>query len=293
MTGRPGALARSVLATRRLLGHRFPPLGLTALRAAVASVPDLVDIELFPGIRTKLDLTEALDQAIFWQGVRYEHPTPSVVRSWLSESGVKTFVDVGANHGFYTLFAAAYAPGVSVHAWEPNPVARARLESAVARNALGSRVTVHPQGLGGSAATMGLRWTDGRSALGYVVEDDARHPVEIAVFDTWLGDGDVRPHSLVAKIDVEGSELGVLRGMERSLAAHAFRGIVVEVNARALGRAAATPDDLRRVLGAHGYVRLPVATTFLGRARSENEFYAPAELAPYARDPAATPVRRA
>src|SRR5437660_507696 len=57
-------------------------------------------------------------------------------------------IDVGAYRGVFTAIAACM--GARVHAYEPDPVARAALERMLDLNpAIAARVVVHPEALGG------------------------------------------------------------------------------------------------------------------------------------------------
>lgn len=145
------------------------------------------------------------------------------------------FWDVGANIGFYTLLAAAtVGRDGRVVAFEPEPSSRARLHDNLARNAF-EQVDVKPFALGAERATLQLE-TASRASAGVHRLVGAEGPgLDGAVVDVevWPGDAVVEagaptPHAI--KIDVEGFELDVLRGMRRVLSELTCRAVLVEVH---------------------------------------------------------------
>lgn len=64
--------------------------------------------------------------------------------SWTTWKPGDTFLDVGANVGYFTLLASrAVGPGGSVHAFEPSPLLCQRLVADLRRNPFATNVTVH------------------------------------------------------------------------------------------------------------------------------------------------------
>jgi FkbM family methyltransferase len=139
--------------------------------------------------------------------------------------------DVGANIGWYSLLAArAVGPSGSVMAFEPS------LENAVLaqRNAVVNglaNITVVPAALTDEEGWM--TFIQKGSLEGRLEKDDSeeqarrkanrrivgvsgRTLVPITTLDSWLARTG-RPAPTLVKIDVEGAEVGVLRGMEQTL----------------------------------------------------------------------------
>lgn len=134
------------------------------------------------------------------------------------------FVDVGANEGFYAVFAARRVlPGGTVHAFEPSPRERARLEANVHANGLGN-VTVYREGLAEQAGRAILHLADpehnGQNSLGAF-----GHPgvncaedleIDLVTLDQLRETGGIERVD-VLKMDVEGAEMRVLRGATKTL----------------------------------------------------------------------------
>ena len=130
-----------------------------------------------------------------------------------------TFIDIGANEGLFSLFAARKvgAAGRVISA-EPSSRERLRFERNLARNRIGN-VTVLPCAIGDAAGTARLQIANsghaGHNTLGAFTYDDVNAvdfenvPVEtLDALAERLSIGSVD----VVKIDVEGSELKVLQG---------------------------------------------------------------------------------
>lgn len=130
------------------------------------------------------------------------------------------FFDVGANVGFHTVIAArCTGPAGRVVAFEPLPANAAALRHNVALN----RFT-HVQVVAAAVAA-----NEGRARLALAEEPTWAHlaggdaaaaertiDVRVVGIDALVAAGEVPPPDVV-KIDVEGAELDVLRGMMRTL----------------------------------------------------------------------------
>lgn len=139
---------------------------------------------------------------------------------WLSEVMVQVLrkgmiaADVGANLGYFTLLMASrVGPGGAVHAFEPNPPIADRLSKSIDVNGFTSWVTLHRDPLGREdGLEVRLAVPEGEPKNAHVVpgaELAGGVPLRTRRFDS-------HPELLeadVIKIDVEGAELDVWRGM--------------------------------------------------------------------------------
>jgi FkbM family methyltransferase len=189
---------------------------------------------------------------IFFYG-EYEPAESAVIRALLSPGDFA--VDVGAHRGWFSvLMARAVSPGGSVLAVEPLASTRAHLARNLRLNP-DLVVRVAPVALGASEGETTIYLfrglPDGHASAAAFGRDDARgHVVARRSLDGLLADAGQRPPALI-KLDVEGSELDVLRGASRTLASDRPPALIVEVNrqtASAFGYApAALVEELRRV----------------------------------------------
>lgn len=189
----------------RLLRRLWPPFG--QLKYSF-SMP-------FEGGRFAGALDNYVDWHVFFFG-RYEYGMLEIIAEIL-HTGRHCFWDVGANCGQHSIFAAVH--GAEVHSFEPWPTVLKKLEHNAAINPT-ARIAVHGFGL-----------SDTDAELPFVASQDAnfgsgsfggsgtyRLPVRRG------DDLEITPPTLV-KIDVQGFEPNVLRGMQNMLASH--RPIVI------------------------------------------------------------------
>jgi FkbM family methyltransferase len=159
-----------------------------------------------------------------------------------------TFVDVGANDGYYTLFAARRVGSTGrVVAVEPSSRERVNLKRNIARNRL-DNVTVVPAALGSTCGVADLRLAQGvhsgHNTLGKFAHDGVQaerfQRVDLETLDKVASDLDLGCVDFV-KIDVEGAEASVIHGARHVLTA--MRPIILlEINDRAL-RAQSTSGE--------------------------------------------------
>lgn len=171
------------------------------------------------------------------------------------------FLDVGAYAGLYSLLACQANPRLHAVAVEPNPVVVRMLRRNLDVNGFGPRVHVIDKAL--SEAPGRARLTVPERITTATLRDGAHAPgrssvdVEVTTADLAVGD---RPVDLV-KIDVEGLEPDVLRGMSRILAAHRPTVIAECLDRAALERLRSTAAEFgyHRVhhLAPHGPVAVP------------------------------------
>jgi len=170
------------------------------------------------------------------------------------------FVDVGANDGYYTLFASRrVGPGGRVVSVEPSSRERGHLERNIARNGI-ANVEIVPAALGASAGHADLHLAHGvhtgHNTLGRFAHDDVvpakveRVPLEtLDAVVTRLA----LPRVDVVKIDVEGGEANVIAGA-RALLAAMRPVLMMEVSDSALRAQGSSEAALLEVLrGELGY----------------------------------------
>jgi FkbM family methyltransferase len=176
----------------------------------------------------------------YFARVPYEPATTEALLRWLTPGDV--FVDIGANAGYFTVLAAMrVGPGGRVFAFEPNPAVRRQLRRHVDLNALGDRVTIADVALAerdeDAVPLFVSCWpeNDGISSLTPSAETmargglrgDATVAVTVRRFDTWAAAATVSKIDVI-KIDVEGAEAQVLRGMAGTLERCKPRRIICE-----------------------------------------------------------------
>jgi FkbM family methyltransferase len=143
-------------------------------------------------------------------------------------------LDVGANHGYFTLvLAAGSGPTGHVTAVEPNPRAVELMKRTMDVNGFLEHVDIVPKAVSdrhGDVVSFFIPTYRGMNALVTEGELSAGTTIdrETETIDRITEDW---PRVDLAKIDVEGSEEAVWRGMERVLANNADITVILEINA--------------------------------------------------------------
>jgi FkbM family methyltransferase len=191
------------------------------------------------GRRLIVDVTEFTTHGLYFTNARYEPATTDFLINTLKPGGV--FVDVGANHGYFTLIAASRV-GASgrVYAFEPNPPVFDQLATHIRLNGFDDRVQASAVALSDAdgEATFYVSQCESNSGLSSLTPTAERlelgslspdHTVRVRAetFDAWRQR--TRPGRIdLMKIDVEGAEDRVLCGMSASLRAGVIDSIVCE-----------------------------------------------------------------
>ncbi|MEO8018751.1 MAG: FkbM family methyltransferase [Pseudomonadota bacterium] len=153
----------------------------------------------------------------------YDYNNMTLLKRLLMPGGV--FIDVGANVGAYTLVASEQ-PRATVLAFEPHPATFALMIENLRRNSR-SNVIPHCAAAGDRSDVVRISDTPGSSTTHVVAGgDDAAIEVPMLRLDMELEQRELTAD--VIKIDVEGFEYEVLRGMGEQLSRTAV--VFVEVN---------------------------------------------------------------
>lgn len=180
-------------------------------------------------------------------------------------AGAKLVFDVGANVGYMTCLMAgalAAAPEAEVHAFEPEPECFAILRENVARNRL--RGVVLRQ--------LALAAEGGEATLRVAVDNLADHTlvalagrrgltVQAVTFDDYRARECAGRRVDLVKIDVQGAELAVLRGMRGSLAAGEVDHVLCEIWPARLRAGGGTVGELAELFADLPYASLVVSDT--------------------------------
>jgi FkbM family methyltransferase len=206
-----------------------------------------LQLTLIPGNETS--------RSVFVTG-RYE-PNEFCLLSRIVKAGM-IFIDIGANMGLHTLFAARWV-GESgcVLAIEPSTREMQILKDNVEQNALGS-IRLHAVALSDRASEVELLVASVQNsghntlgAFGYNTALDHRERVRTMLLDE-LVQSEKLSRVDVIKMDIEGAELAALRGAGETL--ERFRPVVLlELSDRALQHQSSTSADVLALLTQHGY----------------------------------------
>jgi FkbM family methyltransferase len=171
----------------------------------------------------------------------------------------KTFLDIGANAGFYSISAAIANPGLSVHAFEPNPVVAKVLHRNAIRNSVDGQVNIHVLGLSEASGTSNFfvpafTGTGGGSLMDLHPEEEKLEEIKVQL--ETLDSLSLSGVGLI-KIDVEGNEYSTVKG-GLSLIESQKPTIVIELLRKWMKPFGKHPQDVVRLLAPLGYSCLAV-----------------------------------
>jgi len=258
------SLEPGFIATGRWLARRMPLLGTVYwfaqddLMRAMRRSGRRFRVHRIDGLDVAVDVTDGTARLLHFYGESYEPGLTRALRQRLAPGDV--CLDIGANIGYFSVLAGlTVAPAGRVIAFEPHPGAREVLQQAVAANRLGEIVEIVPAAVADRDGRVSL-FLSQDSVLS--TTDPSRSPargeftfsesIEVPriTVDGWLaGRADLTPRIRMIKIDVEGTEVDVLRGMRETLRHCPGAAIVCETTAG---------SDADRILREAGYEAVAV-----------------------------------
>lgn len=137
-----------------------------------------------------------------------------VLRTLLDNlAGTETVWDVGACVGTYACLVARRLSSGRVVAFEPEPTNRRRLRENLSANAPGDRWKISPAALSDvdGSGNLASEFVEEGGGHHYLTESGDGIPVEVRRGESLVAAGTPAPD--VLKVDVQGAELRVLRGM--------------------------------------------------------------------------------
>ncbi|MGZ3459411.1 MAG: FkbM family methyltransferase [Archangium sp.] len=204
------------------------------------------------GYRMRLDVSEFIQRQIYLGS--FERQETGWVRRWLKPGS--TFVDVGANVGYFTLLASSLVGSAGrVCACEPSVRAFQRLEATLRDNAI-SQARAFNFALGAEPGTLNLYFTSPtvtNHTPSMVAQEGARSvPVRVRTLDECLEEWGLERVDIL-KIDVEGFEPQVLAGAGKALATGRIRAILCEFNDHWLRSNGSSAAELYAWIRGHRY----------------------------------------
>ena len=195
----------------------------------------------------------------------YETPVQEALLDNVAAGGV--VYDIGANVGFFSLLAARrVGPQGRVYAFEPVARNAAAIERSARLNGfVALEVFTKAAGAASGIAELNLARHIGGAVLASVGAPPDRRgsvSVEVVAIDDLIRERGLRSPSLV-KMDVEGAELEVIRGMKATLQAH--RPVVIcELDDATEAGLEQKIDELSALLAGLGYGLERLASCYPG-----------------------------
>jgi FkbM family methyltransferase len=202
------------------------------------------------------DLKDIICREVCFTG-KYE-PQETAIVDQLLKPGM-TFVDVGANWGYFSLLAAhKVGPGGRVISLEPDPRIFSSLSANIARNAM-RRIAALPVAAADARSMLTLagyddrHWNRGVSRIATGRPSaGATFAVQAVRLDELLDEQGIDRVD-VLKMDIEGAEDLALTGMTAGLREQRYRKVLLEVHPADLALRGRTSKDVLHLLSGAGY----------------------------------------
>lgn len=199
----------------------------------------------FPcGMKMEIDPRSGLERGFYYHN--HEGDTFDLIHRTL-QSGM-VFADCGANIGFYTLVASRLVGNMGhVYAFEPTSLTFERLSRHILINDC-SNVTAFRLALGERPETAHVfQFSSDNHGMNIVASGNEEGQnvgeCEISSMDALISRGAMRKPDLM-KIDVEGSEFGLLRGAELLLLGEPTPTLIIELSRYTMRRFGYEPEDV-------------------------------------------------
>jgi len=249
--------------SRAAAWHNWSPswipsrIAVAVRRTALRRYQEAVLCELEDGLRFVAHPSDLLPCLVGTTG-GWEHELMNAVKP-LVRAG-EGVLDIGAHVGYTAIRFAQWVGATGrVYAFEPVPAHRDQLMRNLEVNDFAARVAVIPLAVSDRSGSLPFydshRSNTGMSSLSGRRGATASRQVETCAIDEWLPSAGVPPLAL-AKIDVEGAELLVVRGMMRTLVSTQIRAVLIELHRD-------VAPAVRHEIGAF-FAQLPVGYTLFG-----------------------------
>lgn len=226
-----------------------------------SDAPTISSRNKFFGFEIEYDLRHWADRSAFFLG-RWNDLESQLLLCALRPN---TVVDIGANRGEFSLAASSLNPSANIIAFEPNPNIASILKRDLERNSI-TNIELRECGLSDEEAVLTLHVpyvNSGSASFGGFQSDG----YEISRIPVHTGDEElngIEPDFI--KIDVEGYELRVLRGLRQTI--ERTRPIIeIEVLDENLARCQTSRRDIENFMSDLGYRGFGMELQKIGRER--------------------------
>ena len=175
------------------------------------------------GFTMYLDFLDPIDRAIILNKT-YEIEEINILTQLIRNNSVTKFIDIGANCGFYSFQFAMEK--LDVFAFEPNSDALLKMNNTIDQNKnLENKIKIYPFGLSNNNSIMQMRsmikygYTQTGGSSVTIEKQSLENKYKIYEAKFKIGDEilNFQNNNLAIKIDVEGHELNVLKGIQNLL----------------------------------------------------------------------------
>ncbi|MFK8036071.1 MAG: FkbM family methyltransferase [Hyphomicrobiales bacterium] len=219
-------------------------------------LPYLREVRSFYGPKLTVSTNDNTFYASYF--ARYGSELENLIKV-LPETG--TFIDFGSNQGIYSLIAGHHLKRGTVWAIEPNPIVYCNLVRNIQINDLDNVVALNFS-ISAHTSVQKLHFSDshtGKGNIGYPSSGAGERSVNVSLFapNTFrdiMTISNVERSTVLCKIDTEGAEVEVLKGLAASGLLNQIGTFHIEIDERYLNRLNATTDNVYDLLLQNGFI---------------------------------------
>lgn len=201
-----------------------------------------------------LNPTEHIQQQLFWYGF-YEKELGDLLKKIIKPNDV--FIDVGANIGYFSLLVAHRFSSATVISFEPvtdlykkmnDNITLNNTKNIISENVAAGELNGEKEIFVSAPDNLGMSsFHKPENYSGY------KEKAKVVAIDEWFK-GSGLPRIDLIKLDIEGSELAALKGMQEIL--QNFKPfLIVEINPGTLSMFTLKPSDIYNFLAQQGFKR--------------------------------------
>lgn len=192
---------------------------------------------------------KGISEDLILRGIR----EPAATRYFLNdmEDGM-TFLEVGANIGYYTLLELKNSKNSKVIAFEPNPYNVEILKKNIEINGFGSRrIKIEELGVGDKNENMKFYIYEYSNASSMIKRDGMKEEITVKVIRL---DDYITEKIDYLRMDTEGFEMNIIKGMKNILSGDlAPRKMFIEVHPKEISANGASIDEFLSLIKSYGY----------------------------------------
>ncbi len=196
------------------------------------------------------NLNDHIEKYIFWYRA-YEETESKWLLNTLSTP--VTFIDIGANIGYYSILVAGQNGQNNVYAFEPSAKNFERLTNNINLNKLQNIITVN-KAIGNKNEAVKLYHTEDNNAGMHTLnaQNNIYETVQQIILDEWVTQQNIGAINYI-KMDIEGAEMQALQGMQHILTTQKPT-LLIEIANEHLSRFNTNSAAIHAFLQQFGYV---------------------------------------
>lgn len=177
------------------------------------------------------------------------HNDPALIDMVESLESDDILFDVGAHLGLFTCLAGDIMNSKNIYAFKLQPRTAERLRENISLNE--QKAQVIEAGLSDTEGEVFVSKSAEAGSMGGLADINGTESADVITGDSFAEQESVQPN--IVKIDVEGAETNVIRGLENTLRDESCRLVLCETHPQRLEEYESSPEEVRELLRGFGF----------------------------------------